>query len=300
MPIDQIVRVYCEVDDFVQGMQKWLNPRMLGEHGRQRIRETELSESERMTLVILFQQSGYRTFKHFYCNHACRFWRHLFPGMFSYNRFINLLPRIVMPLCVFLQTRFGRNTGISFIDSTRLSVCHNKRIRANRVFAGIAKTGKTTMGWFFGFKLHLVINEVGELLAVHVTPGNVDDRQPGDAMTTDLMGKLFGDKGYISQQLFERLFDRGLQFVTHIRRNMKNKLMPWMDKILLRKRSLIETVNDQLKNISQVEHSRHRSPTSFLVNLLAGLIAYTFQPKKPTLKLPREFLSTEGNSALVF
>lgn len=141
------------------------------------------------------------------------------------------------------------------------------------------------MGWFFGFKLHLVINECGELLAVQLTPGNTDDRRPVTEMAKRLFGKLFGDKGYISSDLFDQLWNGGLQLVTHIRHNMKNALMPLIDKILLRKRSLIETVNDQLKNISQVEHTRHRSPVNFMVNLIAGLIAYTHQPKKPSLRL---------------
>lgn len=145
------------------------------------------------------------------------------------------------------------------------------------------------MGWFFGFKLHLVINDRGELLAVQLTPGNTDDREPVPGLTRELVGKLFGDKGYLSAELFASLWDRGLQLVTHIRRNMKNTLMPLVDKILLRKRSLIETVNDQLKNIAQIEHTRHRSPTNFLVNLIAGLIAYTYQTKKPSLRLyPRD------------
>ena len=144
------------------------------------------------------------------------------------------------------------------------------------------------MGWFYGFKLHLVINEQGELLAVQLTPGNVDDRAPVSKLTKGILGKLFGDKGYISSKLFAELWNRGLQLVTHICRNMHNKLMPLMDKILLRKRSLIETVNDQLKNIAQIEHTRHRSVTNFLVNLVSGLISYTFQPKKPSLRLSNQ------------
>ena len=141
------------------------------------------------------------------------------------------------------------------------------------------------MGWFYGFKLHLVINEVGELLACQFTAGNVDDRQPVPQLAKRLTGKLFGDKGYISAKLFAELWEQGVQLVTSIRSNMKNKLMPLMDKILLRKRSLIETVNDQLKNIAQIEHTRHRSPTNFMVNLTAALISYTHQPKKPSLNI---------------
>jgi hypothetical protein len=208
-----------------------------------------------------------------------------FPDLVSYQRFVELMPSVLALLCAYLQSRFGSCTGIGFIDSTALAVCGNKRIRRNRVFRGVAKMGKTTMGWFFGFKLHLAINECGELLAVQLTPGNIDDRQPVPHLTQRLFGKLFGDKGYISAELFAELWDRGLQLITHIRHNMTNRLMPLVDKILLRKRSLIETVNDQLKNISQIEHTRHRSPTNFLVNLVAGLIQYTHQPKKPSLRL---------------
>jgi hypothetical protein len=141
------------------------------------------------------------------------------------------------------------------------------------------------IGGFYGFKLHIIVNDCGELLAVKLTPGNVDDRQPVPEMTQGLFGKLFGDKGYISQKLFDELLARGLQLFTRIKKNMKNKLMPLMDKILLRKRSIIETINDQLKNISQIEHTCHRSLGGFMVNLLGGLIAYTYHEKKPSLKI---------------
>lgn len=241
-----------------------------------------------MTILIAFHRSNFRTFKHYYTMLQKQH-RAEFPKLVSYHRFVELMSSVLALLCGYLKSRFGRCTGIAFVDSTALAVCGNKRIERNRVFRGIARLGKTTMGWFFGFKLHLIINECGELLAVQLTPGNVDDRQPVPSLTKQLVGKLFGDKGYISASLFAQLWDRGLQLVTHIRRNMTNRLMPLMDKILLRKRSLIETVNDQLKNISQIEHSRHRSATNFLVNLLAGLISYTHQPKKPSLKLsPRD------------
>ena len=160
-----------------------------------------------------------------------------------------------------------------------------KRMKRHRVFAGLAATGKTSMGWFHGFKLHLVINDRGDLLALALTAGNVDDHQPIPMLTEDLWGKLFGDKGYISKRLFEKLLGRGLKLITQIRKNMKNKLISLEEKILLRKRSLIETVNDQLKNVCQIEHSRHRSPANFLAHLLAGLIAYAKKPKRPSLNL---------------
>ncbi len=141
------------------------------------------------------------------------------------------------------------------------------------------------MGWFYGFKLHLVINDCGELLGCYLTPGNVDDRVPVPRMVEELWGKLFGDRGYISQALTALLQAQDLHLVTKIKRNMKNRLLSITDKLLLRKRSLVETVNDQLKNISQIEHTRHRSLWNFLGNVAAGLIAYSWREKKPSLNL---------------
>ena len=276
--------LFCDVDDFCRRAEPLWRQRMLTTGKRRRQRAARLTSSEVMTILIAFHRSDFRTFKHFY-RMLLEQHRAEFPNLVSYQRFVELMPSVLGLLCAYLQSRFGSCTGIGFIDSTALAVCGNKRIRRNRVFRGLAKMGKTTMGWFFGFKLHLAINECGELLAVQLTPGNVDDRQPVPHLTRRLFGKLFGDKGYISAELFAELWDRGLQLITHIRHNMTNRLMPLVDKILLRKRSLIETVNDQLKNISQIEHTRHRSPTNFLVNLLAGLIQYTHQPKKPSLRL---------------
>jgi hypothetical protein len=149
----------------------------------------------------------------------------------------------------------------------------------------LAGRGKSSTGWFYGFKLHLIVNDRGEILTFNLTPGNVDDRKPVPVMAKGLFGKLFGDKGYISKRLFNELFASGLELVTSVRKNMQNRLMPIADKLMLRKRSIIETINDQLKNISQIEHSRHRSVNNFVVNILSGLIAYCHQPKKPSLNL---------------
>ena len=188
-------------------------------------------------------------------------------------------------MCLYLRVRFGQRTGVAFIDSTPLSVCHNKRIGRHRVFAEVARRGKSSMGWFYGFKLHLIVNDQAESLAVQLTPGNTDDRKPVPQMTKNLWGKLVGDRGYLSQKLFEQLFARGLQLITPLRKNMRNQLVVLEDKLLTRKRFVIETIIDQLKNISQIEHTRHRSTTNFIVNLIAGLIAYTWQAKKPSLHL---------------
>ena len=143
------------------------------------------------------------------------------------------------------------------------------------------------MGWFYGFKLHFVINDKGEIVSFSLTRGNIDDRRPLPKLVRRLFGKLFGDRGYISKDLVTMLKALGVTLITSVKSNMKNKLMPYLDKILLRKRFLIETINDQLKNEMQIEHTRHRSPINFLVNLVSGLIAYTLKPKKPSLKIPR-------------
>ncbi len=174
---------------------------------------------------------------------------------------------------------------MAFISSTTLSVCHNKRIGRHRVFAEVARRGKSSMGWFYGFKLHLIVNDQGELLAVQLTPGNIDDRKPVPQMTKKLWGKLVGDRGYLSQTLFEELFARGLKFITPLRKNMQNQLVVLEDKLLTRKRFVIETIVDQLKNISQIEQTRHYSMTNFIVNLIAGLAACTWKAKKPSLHL---------------
>lgn len=283
--------LFCEVDDYCKIVEPQLRQRQLACGERRRNREKRLTSSEIMTILISFHRSDFRTFKHYY-HMLLKQHRAEFPHLVSYHRFVELMPSVLALLCGYLHSRFGECTGIAFVDSTALAVCGNKRISRNRVFHGIAHLGKTTMGWFFGFKLHLIINECGELLAVNLTQGNVDDRQPVPNMARRLFGKLFGDKGYISAQLFAQLWDQGLQLVTHIRGNMTNRLMPLLDKILLRKRSLVETVNDQLKNISQIEHTRHRSVTNFVVNLVAGLIQYTHQPKKPALRLDERDITT--------
>jgi hypothetical protein len=217
-------------------------------------------------------------------------WRGAFPHLVSYNRFVELMPWSLMLLCCYLHTRVGEMTGISFIDSTPIEVCHAKRAHSHRVFTQYAAWGKNSMGWYYGFKLHLLINEHGELLAFQLTAANVDDRTPVPELTQGIIGKLFGDRGYISQALFEQLWQQGLQLVTKLKKKMKNRLMPLLDKILLRKRAIIESVNDQLKNVAQIEHSRHRSPLNFMVNLIAGLVAYTYQESRPALDLqPKGF-----------
>lgn len=285
-----ILDLFCSVDDFWQWFAAQWEADLLTSGQRQRRRRaTALHPSEIMTIVIAFHQSHDRTFKAFYIKQVQGQWRSEFPHLVSYAHFVALLPTIWVPLTAYLQTQLGTCTGISFLDSTSLAVCHNARISQHRVFAGRATRGKTSVGWFFGFKLHLVGNDRGELLACCLTPGNVDDRRPVPQLLRRIrrrFGKLFADRGYISQPLAEQLLlEHGLQLITKLRKNMHNRLLDVSDKLLLRKRAIIETIYDQLKNIYQIEHSRHRSPVTFLVNLVAGLIASCHQPKKLALDL---------------
>lgn len=287
-----LVETFCSVDDFCQVFEPHWEQIQLQSGLLQRRRKSRLSLSEVMTIIIHFHQSGYRTFKNYYQNHVLVHLQGEFPRLVSYSRFVRLMKRAIVPLLFYMRGNQGSCTGISFVDSTSIKVCHNRRIERHKTFKGLAARGKTTMGWFYGFKLHLVVNEHGEILTFQLTPGNVDDRKPVPCLSKDLFGKLFADKGYISQDLFTKLFQEDVQLITGLRKNMQNRLMPWVDKLLLRKRAIIETINDQLKNISQIEHSRHRSFVNFFVNLIAGLIAYCLQPKKPSLHIHDVLLAT--------
>lgn len=297
MTLDSLTDLFVEVDNFFQLFDREVSGKFLAKKSQYSSRKSSLIQSEIMTILIGFHMSHMRTFKHYYL------WllaskRREFPNLVSYNRFIELAPSVILPLLLFLYSRKAVSNGIAFIDSTVLRVCHNKRISRNKVFAGSAAIGKSSMGWFYGFKLHLVINEIGELINFKITPGNIDDRAVVPDLIQNLIGKVFADKGYIGQELFESLLEKGVQLITSIKKNMKNRLMPILDKILLRKRSVIETVIDQLKNISQIEHSRHRCIAGFMTNTISALIAYTFQPKKPSVNIDLNDLNNQMKAKL--
>lgn len=281
---DKITEIFYLIDEFRIQFDRSVEKHLLGNKPK---RTPKMSTSEVITIMVMFHTGGFRNMKHFYIHYVQVHMKHLFPSTVSYNRFVELMQSASLPMSIFLKTCcLGESTGIAFIDSTPVRVCKNKRIKRHRVFKDIAQVGKSTMGYFFGFKLHLVINDRGELLNFVITQGNVDDREPlkNKRFVNELKGKLYADKGYISRALTELLFMDGLHLVTNIRNNMKNTLMEMKDKIMLRKRSVIETVNDELKNMCQIEHSRHRSFGNFITNMISGLIAYTFFPKKPRIK----------------
>lgn len=287
---DKITEIFCVIDDFCKEMIQILDDNGIQADNsvKKRKRKCKLSESEVISIMVFFHLKGFRCLKHFYIHYVQKHMKSEFPETVSYNRFVELQSKSVLPMVVFLQTCcLGKCSGISFLDSTVLKVCHYKREQQNKVFKGIATKGRGTMGWFFGFKLHIIINERGEMIDFLITQGNVDDRQPLKDKTfhDKVFGKIFADRGYIGQDLFEQLFVDGIHLVTRIRKNMKNALMHIYDKIMLRKRAVIESVNDILKNQCQIEHTRHRSFDNFVTNLISGLIAYAFYPTKPNINI---------------
>lgn len=282
MTIDKTA-LFCCLDDFCLLYEKAASRKLLPLSG-QRQREGKLCLSEMMFIMALFHVSEFKHFKAFYTCGVQGKYRDCFAELPSYPRFVELMPRLLLPFSLLIHALRGEETGFYFADSTKLAVCHNRRISRHRVFRGMAERGKTTMGWFFGFKLHILINDRAEIMAVRITPGNVDDRKPLKAMAKGLKGKLFADKGYISKPLFEDLWQEGLQLITGIRKNMRNHLMPLFDKLMLRARFILETTLDVLKQVQGLEHSRHRSPINAFVHVLSCIVAYSLKPQKPKIK----------------
>lgn len=295
----KVTEIFCIVDDFCKEFDVEMAKNSLSSSSGapKRRRKRMMSDAEVITILICFHFNSYRNFKHYYLGCVRVHWKHLYPRTFSYNRFVEIMPRCFVALTMFLRLAcFGECTGISFVDSTCIPVIHNKRQFSMKVFKDIATKGKSTMGWYVGFKLHLLCNEKGELINFVLTRANVDDRNEDviDTLTDKVFGKLYADKGYISQSLFGHLWDDGIHIVTGLRSNMKQRLMPLYDKIMLRKRSIIESINDMLKNVAQLVHSRHRSVHNFIMNLLAAMGAYCFFATKPEVNFDFEVPVSNG------
>lgn len=297
IPDDKVTEIYFIIDDFFKEFDTIIREHSLeNPKTKKRNRKFTMSESEVMTILLSFHFGAFKNLKSFYVFYVQKHMQKDFPTTVSYNRFVELQRRVCIPLAVFVKMMcLGKCTGISFIDSTPLRSCHIKREKQHKTFKGVAEKGQCSIGWFYGFKLHLIINDKGEILDFILTPGNVDDREPLKSMDLHkrIFGKLFGDKGYISKDLFEQLFVDGVHLITKLRKNMKNALMLLQDRIMLRKRALIESVNDELKNMCQIEHTRHRSFDNFVINILAALAAYSFFPKKPSINTNTDIIDEE-------
>ena len=205
-----IEQLFCDVDDFCKLFIPTWESQLIESGQRKRLRHSRLTVSEVITLLIWYHQSNYKKFKTYYLEYVPIHLKKAFPDLISYQRFIELIPKTLTPLCAYLKSCLDKPTGISYIDSTSIAVCHTKRIKSHRVFDGLAEIGKTTKGWFYGFKLHLVCNHRGGLTGLCLTPANTDDRKPVEKVTQGCFGKLFGDKGYISGALTSKLSQRGV------------------------------------------------------------------------------------------
>lgn len=289
MLVDKALAILSVVDDFCKQLLKEQNKKLIGGSPFYSVKDSSkgFCLSEAMTVLLLFQLSGSRSFKAFYRNHAKeKYFLSLFPKLPSYSRLVEIQGKVLIPMCLFGKWLAKCSDGVAFIDSTPIKVCHNKRISMHKVFKGLAKRGKSTMGWFYGFKLHITISQNAEILDFHITTGTVDDRKVVDKICKNLYGKVFGDKGYICQRLFKRMLSQGVQLITPLRKNMKPKAINIKDSKLLSKRSLVESVFNVLKNSMHAEHTRHRSVRNFMTNIVSAICAYGLRFHNPMLRLP--------------
>ncbi len=276
------IAIFCDTDDFCKAYEEYCRNKLLMDK-EEVVPRTRMSLSEIMTILIMYHMSGYKNFKWYYTKHVMVHQRKDYPDIVSYNRFVEIMKFALVPLILYtIKARSGKCSGISFVDSTPLKVCDNHRIHNHRVFSEYAKIGKSSMGWFHGFKLHLIINDKGEILSFCLTSGNVDDRDEAvmDSLTKEIFGKLFADRGYISQKLFEKLLKKDITLVTRAKKNMKNKLMDLYDRLILRKRAVIESVNDFLKNICYIDYYIYHSITNYIDILSESLCIGYKRPEK--------------------
>ncbi len=281
--LDRLVETFCEVDDFCQVFVPQWEAYLIRTGTAPRGPQPGLVVSEIITILLVLHSSRSKYLKSFYQGVMGDVLRQYFPGMPCYERFVTLQKSVFMPLMFFLLSRLGQKTGIYYIDSTALPVCHNRRISRHQTFAGLAARGKTSMGWFFGFKLHLVFNHLNEIVAVKLTPGNVHDGAPVEQLTQNLTGKLFGDKGYLGKKRAAALLKRGLVLMTKVRKNMKALPLTLTDKLLLNARNMAETIIGHIKAFSSLNLPKHRSPINAFLHILAALTAYQIDPIKPNL-----------------
>jgi hypothetical protein len=234
--MSKLLELFCDVDDFCKVFTPQWRKQLLEDVTRKRQSEGQMTTSEIMTIVVSFHMSHHRNFKNYYLGYVSLVYKNEFPNLLSYTRFLAIMPRVIVPMCAYFTSLKRKPTGTEFIDSTSIKVCHNIRIPRHKTFDGIAQRGKGTMAWFYGFKLHLVVNHHGEIVAAKVTTGNVHDTQPVRELAEGLTDKLYGDKGYLSKALEADLLDKGLRFITTVRKNMKAKAISLWYKAMLSRR----------------------------------------------------------------
>ena len=282
-----LTTIFFHIDEFCKQYGKFISKKILKSKSTSRSgHPKKMYLSKVMTIYVSFQHSGYQTFKRYYQNHVYVVMRKDFSSLISYNHFLERMKEAAILLALFAASRNSKNvTGVSFIDSTKLAVCKNLRINSHKVFKESAARGKSSTEWLYRFKLHIIINHLGEIISFWITSGNVDDKNPKliNRLRKKMHGLLFGNRGYISQRLFENLFNKGIKLITSIRKNMKNKLIVFYEKLLLRKRNIIESTNNLLKNTFKIKHSRHRCLHNFLANAFSAIAAYSYHKNKPSI-----------------
>ena len=282
--LERLTEVFCEVDDFCKAFEAQWQTYLLGSEAPPHGPQAGLAVSEIITLLLVLHSSGCKYLKHFYHDFATPLLRQSFPGMPCYEQFVTVQKRAFVPLMFFLLSCLGKQTGIYYIDSTALPVCDNHRIYRHKTFAGLAARGKTSMGWFFGFKLHLVFNNLNGIVACKLTPGQVHDTKPVAQLTKHLLGKLFGDKGYIGKRPAQELLRRGLTLFTRVRKNMKSLPLSIADKLLLNARNMAETIIGRIKQFSSLNLPKHRLPLNAFLHLAAAITAYQINPIQPKFR----------------
>lgn len=282
----KLTEIFIECDDFLKELENYLKSHSLPDVDKRQVKkERRMSTSERMAIVIFYHYSGFKCFKWYYNIVIRVLLKSYFPDALSYTRFIQLMPELNLYLIIFMTARrLSEPTEANYIDSKKLVVCHNRRIKKNKVFKGLAKRGKSSTGWFFGFKLHLIINHLGQIVLFKVTQGNVADNNHDllKSIAENIQGFLFGDKGYISK-IAADLKQKGLHLITKLRKNMKPQNRTPKEKYYLKHRGLIETSFDILKHIFDIEHSRNRSQPNYFVNVLSAVVAYSFWDNTPAI-----------------
>jgi hypothetical protein len=281
----ELTTIFYHTDEFCKFFEKEFSTRVLSDGRGLRKKSSALSLSEVIAIAIYYHQAGYKTFKDYYTRSVEL--KLAFPTMPSYNRFIELQQKAFIPMALFAKLQSsGKCDGISFIDSFPLRVSHQKRISSHKTFKGLAARGKTSAGWFYGFKVHVIINGNGEILDFTITPGNVADNNVKviERIMKNIHGNVYGDKGYLlNPDLLQKLICKGIHVFTKVRSNMKNKFMDLKDKLMLKKRGVIESVGAVLKEDLNIEHSRYRSPITLFINVFSALAAYSFRKSKPSI-----------------
>lgn len=287
---EKMIELYIEIDDLYQEYLSYQctqssslftqvsstrKPRMIG--------------LEVATILVCYHLSGYKNFEYYYKQVIQGSYKSYFPNSLSYSRFVCLISR-ALPLLVLWSLHScakSLRTGYYFIDSKKLQVCHLKREKQHTTFKEFARKGKTSTGWFYGLKIHLVINHLGEIVSFIFTPGNVADNNQKllQLLLKDLNGYVVGDKGYYTK-LFQTFYEQGLHLV--LRPKKKMKALPIDPKLvsLNKQRAVIESVNDILMTVCDIEHTRHRNPINALCHMIGAIIAYQSLKNKPNVYIP--------------